>query len=256
MTTNGPVPTRRVNRGAGHSYYLDGEKVPGVTTVLNAGFPKSALVNWAAATTAGFAVDHWDELTELTPSKRLAELERARFAVSSEAKLRGTVIHGLAHRLVLGEEVEVPDEYRDHVDRCVAFLDDWQAAELMVETPVWSRRHRYAGTPDLVATLRDGRTWMLDWKTGLKGNVYLEHVLQIAACRYADFALDDAGVETPLPRIDATGVVILRADGYDLVPVEADERAFFVFRCVKWLAEFIDDREQWIGNALPPGVTA
>jgi len=123
--------------------------------VLNAGFPKSALVNWAAATTAGFAVDHWDELTELTPSKRLAE-----------------------------------------------------------------------------------------------------HVLQIAACRYADFALDDAGVETPLPRIDATGVVILRADGYDLVPVEADERAFFVFRCVKWLAEFIDDREQWIGNALPPGVTA
>jgi hypothetical protein len=59
----------------------------------------------------------------------------------------------------------------------------------------------------------------------------------------------------PVPRVDRAGIVWLRADGYDLVPVEAGEEAFFVFRCVKWLADFVtDDRDRWVGDALVAGV--
>jgi hypothetical protein len=246
--------TRRINRGRGHSYELDGVKVPGVTTVLSKGYPKDALIKWAAETTAGYAVDNWEALGGLPPSERLKEIEGGRFRVQRAAALRGTTIHTYAERLAAGEEVEVPDEYAGHVDAYLAFVEEWQPAELLVERPVFSRKYQYAGTPDLFAVLRDGQTWLLDWKTGGKG-VFLDHVLQLAALRYAEFVLDDDGNEVPVPRVDRAGIVWLRADGYDLVPVEAGEEAFFVFRCVKWLADFVtDDRDRWVGDALVAGV--
>lgn len=73
----------RRNYGRGHGYKIDGNKVPGVTTVLGA-MPKPALVKWAADTTAAAAVDRWDELAELPPTSRLRELDGARFAVTKE----------------------------------------------------------------------------------------------------------------------------------------------------------------------------
>lgn len=247
-----PAPTRRVNRGKGHSYYIDGDKVPGITTILGKGFPKDALIGWAADESAKYAVNHWDELAQLPVADRLEPIKRARYEASSEAKIRGTEVHELAHRLTLGEEVDVPDDRRDLVDAALAFLDDWEVRELMVEEPVYSRRHGYAGTPDLIAILGDGQTWLLDYKTGAKARVYLEHVLQLAAARYADFAMLD-GREVPVPKVDKTGIVLLKSDGYELVPVEADERAFWTFRCVKWLAGYVEaDRDAWIRDPLSP----
>jgi hypothetical protein len=105
----------------------------------------------------------------------------------------------------------------------------------------------------LVAILNDGRTWLLDWKTTSKG-VFPEHVLQLAAARYADFTLAPDGRELPIPRIDATGIIWLRADGYDLHPVEANQDAFRLFLYVKQLHGFVsDDRAAWILDAIQPG---
>jgi hypothetical protein len=243
-------PTRRVNRGKGHSYYLDGQPVPGITTVLNA-YPKPALIQWAANEAAQLVLDQWDDLTAMSPSQRYNAVRNSRYASSDEGKVRGTDVHKLVERHLSGEEIAVPEHLAGFVDAYEQFLDDWQVAELIVERPFYSRRCQYAGTPDLVAKLNDGQTWLLDWKTTAKG-VFPENVLQLAAARFADFTLDDNGVELPLPKIDATGIVWLRADGYDLVPVEANEQAFRVFLYVKQLHDFIgDDRALWIRDALP-----
>jgi len=252
-TTPAPAPTSlRRNHGRGHSYYIDGAKVPGVTTVLGNGYPKPALVNWAAKETAGYAVDNWDELAELTPSKRLAALERARWDVQKAASVRGTAVHEYAQRLAAGEDVTPPDDLIGHVDAYLAFVADWQPLELLVERPVFSRRRMYAGTPDLIAELADGRTWLLDWKTTGKG-VFLDNVLQLAALRHAEYIVGDDGAEQPLPPIDAAGIVWLRADGYDLIPIQADETAFRIFLYVKELAGYVTgDAEDWIGDALRP----
>src|SRR2546426_12762917 len=103
-------PIRRKNHGKGHSYVdANGAKVPGVTTILGDGVPKPALINWAAKTTAEYAVDHWEDLSALGPSARLKELNGARFADRDAAARRGTEVHGLAERLVAGAEVEVPE---------------------------------------------------------------------------------------------------------------------------------------------------
>lgn len=243
--------TRRINRGRSHSYQLDGQKVLGVTTILGKAWPKPALIDWAARETASYAVNNWDELNDKPIAQRLNELTRARFATSNEAKLKGTAIHDLAQRLAAGVEVEVPDDYVPYVDAYLAFVRDWEPAELMVERPVFSRRYNYAGTPDLVAVLKDGKTWLLDWKTGVKGGVFLDHVLQLAACRFAEFALDDDGNEVPMPHIDATGIVTITDHGYALYPVEANANAFRVFRILNYIANEMIEREgEWIGDPL------
>jgi hypothetical protein len=250
--------TRRVNRGRGHSYLLDGAPVQGVTTALGEGYPKPGLIGWAFDTASKFAVDHWDELAQLGPGSRLTRIQKARYTERDEAAVRGTAVHELAVRLQAGEEIEVPEPLIGHVDAYLQFVNDWKPAELIVETPVFSREWRYAGTVDLVAELADGRRWLLDWKTS-KGEPYPEAALQLAAYRYADFYLaDDNVTELPMPRVDATGIVWLRADGYDLIPVDAGPEAFVAFGHVQQVAAFRDEpRERWIGQTLqPPGQEA
>ncbi|MFF4779432.1 hypothetical protein ACFY05_42115 [Microtetraspora fusca] len=247
--------TKRRNHGRGHSYLLDGEKVPGVTTLISKGFPKTALIDWAARTVAAHAVDRWDELAELPISERLRTLEKAPTAARDSAGLRGTRVHKLAEPLALGEEVDVPEELAGHVEACVRFLDDWDVHPLIVERPVFSRRHRYGGSPDLVARMRDGKTWLLDWKTNAKGP-YGDMAFQLAAYRYAEIFLDEDGGERPMPQIDEVGVVWLRADGYDLYPFEAGADVFRQFLYIAQVAQAAEACRDYKGDALIPEVSS
>jgi hypothetical protein len=247
---------RRINRGRGHSYELDGAKVVGITTALNKGLPKN-LKDAAVKLTGRFAVDHWDELAEVPPTERLERLIAYHRQEWSKASIRGTRIHEYAQRLAAGEELEVPEEYDGHVQSYLAFAEAWQPREVIVERPFFSRRFQYAGTPDLVADLADGRRWLLDWKTGEKG-LYAEFGIQLAAARFADFYLDENDEEVPVDElaIEAAGCVSVRADGYDLVPMPADAASFRLFLIAKEVAEFLDsvkdERDRWIGEVLLP----
>jgi hypothetical protein len=247
-----PRPTRRINRGRGHSYLLDGERADGVTWVLSNGIPKRALIGWAANTTAAYAVDRWSELSELKPSERLRALEKARFADTDAALVRGTNVHKLAQRLAAGEEVAVPEPLVGHVDAYLAFVHDWQPQEILVETVVANRQYRYMGTLDLIARLADGQTWIVDWKTAASG-IWPESALQLSAYAACDFYLDDQGAEQPMPKIEQAGCVWLRADGYDLVPVDAGPDTYRIFLYAQQVARFTDQpRERYVLEALEP----
>lgn len=267
MTARKPA-TRIVVRGRGHSYLLDGAKVPGVTTVLDKGVPKPALIDWAARQSAAYTIDHWHELLELPPSERLELIRGARWATLKAAGERGREVHELVHRYVVGETVKPPDELAGHFDAGCRFVDEWQVQELAIEVAVFHRGDDESGRPlpyggrfDLLARLADEQVWMLDFKTSLRG-VFKEYALQLAAYRYADFFVLDgdvdadtgAAVEHPMPPIDRTGVVWLSADGsYELVPLEADHTALEVFTAAQVVAAFADsDRDEWIATALRP----
>jgi TusA-related sulfurtransferase len=244
--------TGRKNQGRGHTYFIDGVKVDGVTTILNNGLPKKALVKWAAKQAASCAVDRWDELAQMDISQRLKILIDAPNASRDKAAVRGTRVHALADRLAHGEKVAVPPELTGHVEACVKFLDEWDVEEIWTESPVFSRRWQYAGTLDLIAKLA-GKTWLLDWKTS-KSGAFGDTAFQLAAYRYAEFALDGNGRECPLPEVDECGVVWLRADGYDLYPYHADEGVFRQFLYIAQCARAADECRDYRGDALLPPV--
>lgn len=252
-------PIRRIETAKGH-YYKDaaGTRVTGVTTALDGGLPKKALINWAGTATAEAAVDRWDELAELGPAKRLKELQGARYAEKDRAAKRGTEVHTYAERLINGESLEVPEELAGHVESYARFLDAFKVEPVAVEFGVASYKHGYAGTTDLIADIvipRHGRKRvLLDIKTSRSG-IFGEVALQLAAYRYAEVIIGKGEEpEVPMIEVEACAGIHVRGDGADLVPVTADEAVFRSFLYVKQVYEFDKISRDLIGAPVPSEV--
>lgn len=216
-----------------HRYKLDGEWVPGVTTLIKGGLPNDALKFWSAKTVAEWVGDHPDitEQMERAGGRNplVSFLKEIPFQKRDDAAVRGTDVHALAEDLVHGKEVQVPEHLAGYVEACVDFLDTWQPAPLIVERPLAHREHRWAGKPDMFATLPDGRTILFDWKTTRSG-IWPETAFQLAAYSHAEFYAADDGTEHPIPDVDLCAAIWLREDGYDVVPVKADDDVYREFR--------------------------
>lgn len=265
-------PIRRKNTARGH-YYADaeGRRVPGVTTILGNGVPKPALINWAANTTADWAVNHWDELATKPVAARLKELQGARYAEKDLAANRGTEVHRYAEKLIADEEVQVPDELAGHVEACARFLNEFDFKAEHVEFSIASYRHGYAGTGDWIGTVQlpsSGRDvpaeWLAfagkrirllgDFKTNRSG-IFAETALQLAAYRYADVLIATDG-EQPMPQVDACAAVHIRGDGYSLIPVTADQQVHRLFLYAQQVARLDSEGRDLVGAAVTPPITS
>jgi len=239
-----------------HRYHLDGKPIQGVTTLIKGGLPAPQLTYWAAKSVAEFVADHDAEIEMMRGLPRqamVAALKETPWAARDKAGVRGTDVHALAERLVAGLEVEVPEHLAGHVEACVRFLDEWQPEPLVVEKPVAHRTHWWAGKPDLIARLPDGRTALLDWKTAASG-IYAETAFQLAAYSHAEFYAPDPETEVSLPQIDWCAAVHLTADGYEVVPVKADDEVYAQFRHLAHVARFAKAAKEYVGEPLPrPG---
>lgn len=246
--------------GKNHAYYLDGQKLDGVTTLLGNGLPKPALINWAANATAEYAVDNWDELEEMSLSERLKVLKSSRYAITDEAKQRGTEVHDLAEKLALGEEVEVPDEIAGHVSSALRFLDDFKVRTILTETSCFHERALYGGTFDLLlqSDLPElaGKVILGDWKTNRTG-IYPETALQLTAYAKSTHYLDRNGIEQSMADLGITDLwgIWIRSDGYEVYPMELSERTWQAFGAIVAVARGAANREvsdEWKGRALRP----
>lgn len=282
MSPRKPAPKTRIQRhGNGHSYYLDGEKVPGVTTILGNGIPKPGLIGWAANTVADFVANNlatargsdgrtriiaddlvrealaWNATrgrlaekvgTEALPRLGLAKiLASIRYKDLDEAANRGTEVHGLAAELARGREIAVPEELRGHVSSYVRFLEEWDPTEALVERVVVNRRWRYMGKFDLLARFPEYGRGLLDIKTSRSG-VFAETGLQLAGYGFAETMLDGVdgagqAIEVPMPAVDWYGVVWVRADGYDVYRFDVTEKTHRTFLYAKAVGEWLDWKE-------------
>jgi hypothetical protein len=256
-------PVQRIDRGKTH-FYVDGDqkRIPGVTTILDAGLPKPQLINWAANATAEGALNNWDTLTELPPAARLKTLQGIRYEVTNKAKNKGTQIHAYAADLVAGHQVTgIPDELRPYVEHYVRFIDTWQLDPILVEVVVVSYTHGYAGTLDLVADLTgptgQRERYLLDIKTGEKG-IYAETALQLAAYRFSEFYVDQDGNEQPMIPVEHTGAIHVTADDAQLIPTVSERDQLTTFRIAQKIYEYDKDKDGLILPALqlPTGSTA
>ena len=218
-------PSRGLRFAPGnHTYRLDGQHVPGVTTILGI-LDKPAIPKWAARVVAEYVADNPDGLEHLRAMGRGPMVEALRnmpWQRRDEAADRGTTLHDFAERILNGEDVELDesDPLLPVVENAIAFMEDWRIEPLLVEAACASREHRWAGTLDLIATYTRPDTGhsgvgVFDWKSGKA--LYPEYVWQLAAYGHAEFT-GLGGDEQPIPECDAAFGVQIRADGYDVAP--------------------------------------
>ena len=215
-----------------HRYKLDGQWVPGVTTLIKDGLPNKALMYWSARTVAEHVADNPEGVEALRAMGRNAmvgALKEVPWQKRDDAGERGTEVHALAERLIRGEEVEVPANIAGYVDSCCAYLDEWRPRPLVVERPIGHRAHWWAGTGDLFAELPDGTIVLDDYKTARSG-IWPETAWQLNAYANGEFYVDENGDEQPLPKVQAVRAVWLREDGYEVKPLEFGPHVYKEFR--------------------------
>lgn len=221
-----------------------------VTTIIDSGIPKPALLGWAVKETALYAINNID-LLKLHIAKDLDEngklppfdekrkptsegckeayklLWNSRWEMSQKAAQLGTDIHKAIETYVLDKPApEWRDEVRSYLENAVKFLTDFEVLVEMTEASVFSRSQKYAGTLDMIAEIA-GQRWLVDFKTG--SGVYPEVGLQMSAYANAEFIGKPDRSEHPMPKVDHAAVVHLRPEGYSFIPVRIDEEVFQSF---------------------------
>lgn len=235
------MASRLVFSEGNHTYSLDGRRVPGVTTIIRNATNKPALPPSAAKETALWAAANVEALPTMGADRWVRNATSAYRDVWNASALRGTLLHDAARQLVNGDPLtpvdadgnQWPDDVIRSAEQLARFMDEWDAQPVLAERPVFHETDLWAGTLDLVADLRDGHRWLLDYKTGRTG-VYPESAMQQAAYRHATHVqdVDDAGelVDRPMVPVDRAGVVWVRPDFYELRPVRADGVMYERFR--------------------------
>lgn len=246
----------RRNYGSGHGYTWNGQKIPGVTTVKGV-LDKPGLVTWAARCAGASVVDDWDHLVELSPTDRGKFIEKAPERAKNAAAVRGTRLHKIAERLLLGEELgedEIPESLLGMAESVARAMDEWGMEPLLAESPVGHSEWLYAGTLDAVVKTERFGNVLIDYKTRDDGRLpYSDVSLQLAAYRFADTRLVEVpqfgpkgGVkpskwlEEPMVDVDVCAVIAVTHDGAQLVPMRADRSIFDVF------LHLLEVHETWI----------
>lgn len=145
-------------------YKIDGERVPGVTTVIGYRKEAGALMHWA-----------W------TQGKEGRDFRDVRDRAASA----GTICHKMVEAKIHGEVCETVDTDAETMGKAQKGFEAYEAwarqSKLeIVETEInlVSKRFRFGGCPDAIGILEE-KNWLLDWKTS--NATYIDHVIQLAA---------------------------------------------------------------------------
>lgn len=230
-------------------YYEDpagGPDLVSVTNVLDTSVNKTrALMPWAVKVTLEWIFEHRMEVARRALTDRdglTKQLKQIHKDVRDTASDLGTDIHRAAEQWLLGAPFAVTREVAPYLAQLQAFLGFWgvdvdkhvEAAEITC----LHRRLGYAGTADLMIWLPTGEggvleLWLIDFKTSATRSakeVYPENTQQLAALRYCETVLLPDDTEEPMPKIQRTGVLNLRAKSHALVEMPAGRDAHKAFR--------------------------
>jgi hypothetical protein len=250
-----PKHARDTERGR---YYTDpagGPDLVSVTNVIDTAVNKSmALVPWGVKVTVEYVLDNWKAIAHRVLTDRPAltkEIKALHRAAKERAADLGDRVHAAAEARVLGAPVPDDAEVLPYIAQLDTWLTSWgiDLDEHVVATEITClhRRLGYAGTADLLVWLPTGpggrlELWLIDYKTSATRpakSVYPENTLQLAALRYAEAVLLPDDTNEPMPKVQRTGVLNLRARSHALVEMPAGRDAHRAFRgaleTTKWL---------------------
>jgi hypothetical protein len=195
---------KQVTTGRGRKYVHvadDGTEttVPSVTTILGGALPKPGL-DWhgfkLGLKAAQYLVERYDgKLPENFDAlyEAAKQTNHAPHKFLKAAGARGTDVHNVAEVLLRDGKLEdLPsgtNASRGYVDALVKWYTAFDVAEweiVAVEARLFSTKHLFAGTCDLIAKRPDGVYVVADYKTS-KG-IHPSHLIQTAA--YIDAAVE------------------------------------------------------------------
>jgi hypothetical protein len=107
------------------------------------------------------------------------------------------------------------------------FVDLYRPKVLRSEFTVWSYRHGYAGTGDLLWDLPGLGLGVVDVKTGMR--IWPKVGMQTAALSEAEIVLDRDGTEQPMPDVDWQGVLHVRPKSVKLYVIQRIDENFSAF---------------------------
>ena len=198
----------------GRHYLVGGQRYPSVTTILGI-LAKDGLVQWRGHV-GNLAADR----------------------TSREAAAYGTMLHGLVETANRGHRDHLDPSERQLVAPYVAWFDEHVSHVIAAERFVVSRRHKFAGTADVVVVMRgDHDATVVDLKSSKSDLEQREWQLQLAA--YA-LALEEEGIDVRrrivvrMPRNAPDTLHVLEMPENDLV---VDQKCFLsVLRIFRWYA--------------------
>ena len=167
-------------------YRVDGERVPGTTTIISRFKDSSALMHWAF------------EQGKLAEQGKISNL----YDKSSEAADIGTEAHEMIEQYITtGLPQNGSDKATVAYKNAVAWLDITRVEITHQEIQLVSPEYKFGGTPDAIGII-GGKTVLLDWKTS--GGVYSDYLIQLAAYKH----LVEEGV-----RLDTGEPIDVKIDG-------------------------------------------
>jgi hypothetical protein len=154
-------------------YNVNGEKVPGVTTIIGRFKDSSALLYWAF---------------EQGKAAERGEIEKL-YDKRDEAAAAGTLAHNLVEAHIHNEPLpDISFHPEDLVKKAMQGYDNyirWQADNrieiLQQEVALVSEQYQFGGCIDAIGKDSQGKLCVLDWKTS--SGIYTDYLIQIAAYR-------------------------------------------------------------------------
>lgn len=256
-TEAGRKPVRH-DGPSGRFYLIDGESLPSVTHILGC-IGKPALINWAAnqerTMVSEAAADLYQDLCGIDkPMPRTAYLTTLQARIGktkahqrelAKAGEVGTQVHKLIEwnmRRTLKQEAGPEPRVVDDAQWAFMAWQDWaNSVDLkprFIEQTVFSRKHGYAGTMDLLAEVR-GELKLIDFKTGkaIYAEAHLQNVAYQAALIEMGHLSPSGGLIVRLPKIQSD-------PAFEVADTPAVSELLPVFLAVKavWVWWFAQER--------------
>ncbi len=216
--------------------------ITNIMKVLDEGF----LPGYHSKLVATYAVEHLDEVTTLiseSSPEAAIELLRAVPDIPHPNAAVGDQIHYAIEQDVARRQGRPYREAslstigaRRMFAQWLKFIQDEKPEILHSEFNVWSYKHDYAGTGDLMMVIR-GMPWIIDLKSG--NRIYPKVAMQTAAAQNADSLITADGAEIEMPRSAYLGVLHIRPMSIKLYQIEREEEAWRAFLNCRGLFEWL-----------------
>lgn len=213
-----------VYKDKSHRYYANGKAVTGVTTILGRVLAKPGLMTWPL----DLAIKHIRTCLPVVTEHDLEVAAKAHITARDKGGNTGSIVHSLIEQDIMGKEPNYSGE-SEEVQLAMKAYHDWKKDSgleiLATEQVVYSKDFHYAGTYDAIVRDKDGKQYLLDFKTTNASReapegIYSEYFVQLGA--YAGAHYEQALADEVDMHIDGLMVVSVKKTGVYHVKTNED----------------------------------